>query len=172
MRPSSSSSSLFLCPSQLPFPLPLSFPLSLSFPLPLSAFPCHPLSYLALPLPVSTLRAVARSGGVAVAAILSSSPSSSLHRRPLVPHRPLPVVLLVSLSPRPPSSGGGGSTPVPLSHRRRPSTHDPPHEQLLMRLGVSGGPFVVGPCCCHCRDRRGRPLRRLVLHPRVRHHSQ
>ena len=62
MRPLLLLSSLFLCPSQLPFPSPLWFPLLLSFPPLLSAFPCPPPSYLALPLPVSTLQAVARSG--------------------------------------------------------------------------------------------------------------
>jgi hypothetical protein len=122
--------------------------LPLSFPPPLSSFPCPPPSYLALPLPVSTLRAVARSGGwgccggwrrcggcgrlVLVPLVLLASSS------PCPPSSP-PVVLLVSLSPRPPSSGGGGGTPVPLSRRRRPSTRDPPHEQLLVRLGAGGG---------------------------------
>jgi len=52
------------------------------------------------------------------------------------PHPPLPLCL-----PFP-------SPTLPLvspPHRR--STHQPPHEQLLMRLGVGGTMFL----CCHCR---------------------
>jgi hypothetical protein len=36
------------------------------------------------------------------------------------------------------SGGGGGITPVSLSRRYRWSTRDPPHEQLLVRLGAGG----------------------------------
>jgi hypothetical protein len=56
-------------------------------------------------------------------------PFSEPSRRPLVPPR-LVVV----------------GTPVPLSRRLRRSTRDPPHEQLLVRLGAGGGSFVVGSC--------------------------
>jgi hypothetical protein len=74
---------------------------------------------------------------VIVVSSLSSLSPPSHHRLP-------------SLSP----TLQAGITPVPLSRRSRQSTRDPPHEQLLVRLGAGGvlrrrsSPRVIVPRCC------------------------
>jgi hypothetical protein len=126
----SSLSSLFpfLCPSLLLFPsLSLCPSPSCSTVVVIHLFPSPSTLCPTLPLPISTLRAVAHSGGW--------WPS---HCPPLV------VVVVVPL------------TPIPLSCLHH-STRDPPHKQLLVRLEVGGGSFVMG-CplwcggshCCSC----------------------
>jgi hypothetical protein len=96
-------------------------------------------------LPVSTPRAVAhgsgwgccRGGGPQVLVILPSSLLSSC------PHCCRPAALIITI------------IVVVLGHCHCHSTHNPPHEQLLVRLGT-GGVSSIG-CClpgvivvCHC----------------------
>jgi hypothetical protein len=70
-----------------------------------------------------------------------SSPLPPMCRLPsLLSLSPLPLVIIPppTLQAGACSGSGGGITPIPLSHRYRQSTCNPPHEQLLMRLGVGG----------------------------------
>jgi len=62
------------------------------------------------------------------------SPPSCRHLPSLLSSYPLPPTLQAGAC----SGGGGGITPVSLSRRYRWSTRDPPHEQLLVRLGAGG----------------------------------
>jgi hypothetical protein len=68
------------------------------------------------------------------------SPPSCCHLPSLLSLSPLPLVVVSppTLQAGACSGGGGGITPVPLSHCYHWSTRDPPHEQLLVRLGVGG----------------------------------